>query len=350
VPIFRKTYFVRFATLVLCFTLVLMLQAQSGNPKVDNYLKALATFSNADSARVAAEAARFTASEKEQLKSAIRNPAYSSQVARLVGTIQKLNASPMPIKRDVVSLRQEQARRIEGVNLRLKGEVQKLQAMSAQLSAQSRSVLGKSPKITSVSPLSIEPMQSVVIQGSDFLPQGSVVFTFGSSSYTARIWNWTNDYILAELPGNVSGIGEMDGNVTVRKQNVMMRADAPIHFIPSLDYKIIRSDPMTYDSLPYDLALALIFFLFTPIRSWCSTYDIYFPDVPSYNLLNGWEIQSLYYESEVAIQLQNEDLLYYIGLDSLPEHTEGSICHGLSTPGKITCVVTIKGALGVPYK
>lgn len=329
----------------------LLLRSQSGNQRVDNFLKSLSTFPNADVAKTAAEAARFTEAEKEQLKRAIRNPLYTSQVARLVGTIEKKPLATRPSKRDTINRQQEQTRRIEGVNQSLRSEAQRLQTMSAQLSAAAKSVLGTPPKITSLSQLTIEPAQDLIIHGTNLLPQGSVSFTFGSQSFNpSKIWNWTNDFIHLTFPYNVSGLGEMDGNVTVRKQNSMMRADSPIHFVPIWEYRTLRSNAMTYDSLPYDQALALIFFLITPIRSWCSTYGMSFPDVPMSRLLNGWEIQSLNYESAVAIRLQDEDPMYYVEWDSLPTETEGEICHGLFDPGNIYCVVIIKGPRGVPYK
>ena len=330
-----------------------LLLAQYGNPRVDNFLNSLSTLASADAGRAAFNAAKFSEAERRLLENGLRDPKYAIHIERLVKTIKgRPPQLQLPVKA-VAVLNEEQGQRIAGINLRLRTETQTLMAASAKVlsSAALQAVVGTLPKITSLSQQTIEPGQSLIISGTDFLPRGSVTFTFASSSFDAQVSEWTNDLIFAQLPAGIRGVMEMDGNVTVRKQGRMLRADAAIHFVPTWDHQVISSTLLTYASQPYDLATALALFFFTGATQWCAQFNIYFPDVPSYKLINAWSIHSLYYKSDFrAIELQNENTLSYIGSTTLPNRTSGQICHSISGPAMIYCLVTIKGPLGVPYK
>ena len=337
----------------LCLIVALMLQSQIVSPKVDNFLRSLSTFANADAGRAAFNMAKFSDSERRLLENGFRDPRYALQVERLVKTIKGPAPGPRPAVKGVLVLQQEQATKIQTVNTQLSAEAKRLVALSAQATASTalRAVTGTPPKITSLSQQTIEPGQSLIIRGTDLLPRGSVTFTFGSSSFEAQVSEWTNDLIFAQLPAGIRGVTEMDGNVTVRKQNRMLRADAPIHFTPIWKYEVLRSDQMTYAGPPFNMAVALATFFFTGATRWCSPYNISFPAVPFHELRNTWTIHSHYYESDIdAIDVQGESPTTFIGAKTLPRRTVGQICFTINWEPKVFCVVTIKGPLGVPYK
>lgn len=333
--------------------LVLMLQSQMTNPKVDNFLNSLSRYANADMARSALLNLRFTESERRLLEGGLRQPAYAPQVDRLAKTIKGPVPKPWAPQKEIPVLTQEQATRISGVNLQLNAEAKRLVAVSAQAtsSAAMRAVTGNPPKITSLSQQTIEPGESLIIRGTALLPRGSVSFTFGSSVVEGQVTEWTNDLIFVQLPASVTGIAETDGSVTVWKQNRALRADAPIHFIPIWAYQVLQSDQMTYAGRPYNLAVALATFFFTGATQWCSQYNISFPTVPFHELRNTWAIHSHYYESDIdAIDVQGESATTFIGATTLPGRTVGQICFTINWEPKVFCVVTIKGPRGVAYK
>jgi len=338
--------------IVISFSAVLMLQSQGGSQRVDNFLNSLSRYANADMARSAFQDLRFTESERRLLEGGLRQPSYAPQVERLIKTIKGPAPKPQPPVKAVSVLNEEQARRIAGINQQLSTETQTLMAVSAKVlsSAALKAIVGTAPKITSLSQQTIEPGQALIIRGTDFLPQGSVSFTVGSSSFDAQVSEWTNDLIFAQFPAGVRGVAEMDGNVTVRKQNRILRADAPIHFVPIWEYQVLRSNALTYATQPWNLAAALALFFFTGQTEWCAQFNIYFPGLPSYNLLNTWAIHSLYYDSEDLLGIQREGGVGFIGTTRLPSRTEGQMCHHINQAATIFCVVTIKGPLGVPYK
>jgi hypothetical protein len=308
---------------------------------------------SADAARAAFNAAKFSESERRLLENGFRDPKYSLQVERLVKTIKGPAPKPQPPVKAVSVLSEKQARRIAGINQRLSTETQTLMTVSANVlsSAALKAIIGTAPKITSLSQQTIEPGQALIIRGTDFLPQGSVSFTIGSSSFDAQVSEWTNDLIFAHFPAGVRGVAEMDGNVTVRKQNRILRADAPIHFFPWYEIEHTRSTAMRNQE-PYHAEVYFILCLLGQFNvPFCSKYDIYFPDCPSYNFKNGAVIEQLYYESDVWLDWgDDESCDYYIGWDGLPKWTTGRLCeHGLE-PGAIYCEVTIKYPRGLSWK
>jgi len=337
----------------LGLTLVLMLQSQMTNPRVDNFLNSLSRYANADMARSALQNLRFTESERRLLEGGLRQPAYVPQVERLVKTVKGPAPKPQAAPKAVPVLQQEQATRISGVNLQLNAEAKRLVAVSAQAtsSAAMRAVTGNPPKITSLSQQTIEPGESLIIRGTELLPRGSVSFTFGSSVVEGQVTEWTNDLIFVQLPASVTGIAETDGAVTVWKQNRALRADAPIHFVPIWAYQVLRSDQMTYAGQPYNLAVALAAFFFTGATRFCSQYNISFPTVPFHDLRNTWAIHSHHYESDIdAIDVLGESPTTLIGATTLPWRTVGQICFTINWEPKVYCVVTIKGPRGLAYK
>ena len=260
---------------------------------------------------------------------------------------------PTPPLRDALSLKQEQLQRIQEVNKRLSTEVDGLQAISAKAvsSTALQAAIGTTPKITSLSQATIEPGQSLIIRGTDFLPQGSVTFTFGSSSFNGTVVYWNTDFILVTLPADIQGVREMDGNVTVKKQNAK-RADAAIRFVPIWHYATITSDRLTYSDNPYDSAVAFYLWLVKGQKEWCSQFNIpWRQDVPIW-LLNGYTIFSLQYvnNSNGWLTSKNrENSQLYVGSVNLPLRTTGSLCHYILKEPRLRCVVTVKGPLGLYY-
>jgi hypothetical protein len=348
----KKGHLVGLIAIGFLLVFVVMLRSQPGNPRVDSFIKALSTFPNIDSAKAAFQAAKFTDAERKQLENQLRNPIYKPHIARLAGTAAKKTFPLKPVRQTIASRKEAQSRRIDGINQKVRSEVQRFMAVSAKVSATAQSVLGTPPKITSLTPQdTIEPGQYLMIRGTNFLPQGSVQFTFGSSSFTGTVETWTDDLIFAKLPSNVQGIPATQGNVTVRKQNSMSRADAVINFVPRWDYADIVSEELRYDSNPYDPILAFIRFCVNPASIWCSTYSMRFPEIPGYALKNSWVIDEVHYNSDSQVQA-NDDQEYhgFVGWEELPDETWGELCQGLFNPAPIYCTVCIKGPLGVPYK
>jgi hypothetical protein len=332
---------------------VLMLQSQITNPKVDNFLNSLSTLANADAARAAFNTAKFSEADRRLLENGFRDPRYAVQVERLVKTIKGPAPTARPAIKEISVLKQDDTRKIVEINQRVTTQTQSLLATSVKVVSKVPMPTSTPPKITLVSPTTITPGQKVLIRGTDLLPRGSITFTFGSSSFEGQVSDleWTNDLISVLLPDGIRGVKEQDGTVTVKKPGFNLRADAPIHFVPTWEYRVLRSNALTYASQPWDLAAALALFFFTGQTSWCAQFDIYFPGLPSYNLLNTWAIHSLYYDSDHRVDLQGgESTLAYIGSTRLPSRTSGQLCHPINKAAEIYCVVTIKGPLGVPYK
>lgn len=349
----KKGLSISLLMLVSCLTLVLMLQSQMANPKVDNFLNSLSTLANADAGRAAFNMAKFSEAERRLLENGFRDPKYAVQVDRLVKTIKGPAPAARPVIREISVLRQDDIRKIAEINQRVTTQTQSLMATSIKVVSKAPMPTGTPPKITLVSPTTVTPGQKVLIRGTDLLPRGSVTFTFGSSSFEGQVseLEWTNDLISVLLPDGIRGVKEQDGTVTVKKPGFNLRADAPIHFVPTWEYQVLRSNALTYASQPWDLAAALALFIFTGQTSWCAQFNIYFPGLPSHTLLNTWAIHSLYYDSDHRVDLQGgENPLGYIGSTRLPSRTSGQLCHPINRAAEIYCVVTIKGPLGVPYK
>jgi hypothetical protein len=328
----------------------LLLQSQSGNQRVDSFLNSLPTLANIDLARSAVQNLRFTAAETRQLEGALKKPDYRAQIDRLLGTAKVPSPAPPPTSKDPAALKREQLSRIAGLNQRTRSEAQKLISVAAKLPS-SLSVSMTVPRITSLSPTTIEPGMSLIIRGADLLPQGSVMFTFGSAVFKGSVEYWAGDFILVNLQGDIQGVGEQDGQVTVKKQNGR-RADAAIHFVPIWEYDRVYSTRMTYSSNPYDPVVAFYNYVVRGISDWCSSYQIPYGSTTSTRLLNGYTVCAVSYDphSDTYINRQYENVGVYLGSSHLPELTAGQICHSNLVDPKITCVVTIKGPHGVPYK
>lgn len=334
-------------TPVLCLSLVLLLQSQVTNPRVDNFLNSLSTLANADAARAAFNTAKFSEAELRLLQNGLRDPRYSAPIQRLIKTVKAPPKALPAAVNDLQSLATEQTRKIGGVNQRLRTEAQSLLAVSAKLSSSAmRAIMGTAPKITSLSQATIEPGQQLIIRGTDLLPQGSVTFTFGSSSFNGAVVYWANDFILLTFPADVQGIGEMDGAVTVRKQN-SLRADAAIRFIPIWQYKTITSNQLTYADNPYDGVVAFYLWLVKGVRDWCSQYHI------SYSvgtvLYHGYTIFRLGYIDDQG-NPWGGDQGSYVGTTNLPIRTTEAICFYIFEEPELYCRITVKGPLGLNYE
>ena len=343
----KKRFFLSLLIPALGLMLGLTVQSQMANPKVDNFLNGLSTLSSADAARAAFNAAKFSAAEERLLKNGLRDPKYSIQMERLAKAVKlPPEPSPPPVK-EPQSLRLDQARKTAGINKRLTTEAQSLLAISSKVSVNLQMIMGTAPKITSLSQTTIEPGQELIISGTDFLPQGSVTFSFGSSSFAGTVVYWNTDFILVTFPVSVQGIGETDGTVTVRKQNARLRADAAIHFVPiwnCIDYK---SNPLEYSSNPYDPLVAYYDIVFWGRSDWCSSFTISYPSGTPARLINGYQVVSVHYESDCFINRQYENTGSYIGSTTLPSSTAGVICHSNTWARKIYCIVRVKGPLGL---
>jgi hypothetical protein len=330
----------------------LMLQSQGGNQRVDNFLRSLSAFPNMDSARTAFQAAKFTETERTLMQNELKKQIYKPQLTRLAATVAKMPKPPKPPMKSVQLLQLEQKKASDAVNARNTIEVSRFLALSAKVAEGSalQTVIGKAPKITSLSDVAIRPGMNRIIRGTNFGPQGTVTFTFGSASFNGIVETWTNDLILVTLPSTVQGLPETDGNVTVRKQNSVLRADAPIRFIPLYEFEHTRSTAMRNQE-PYHAEVYFILCLLGQFNvPFCSKYDIYFPDCPSYNFKNGAVIEQLIYESDVWLDWDDDESVdYYIGWDGLPKWTTGRLCeHGLE-PGAIYCEVSIKYPRGLSW-
>jgi hypothetical protein len=334
----------------------LLLQSQSGNQRVDSFLRSLSTFPTINDASKAYLAARFTDSERKQLETQLRNPIYKPTIDRLIRTVTKESTRKMrPAPKSIASRKQEQAQMIENINTRTRIKVQNFLSSSVKMvgSGAVQAAIGAAPKITSLSESSVYPNTLLMIRGTNFLPQGTVQFTFGSTSFNGLVESWANDLIVARVPPRTSGIREMDGNVTVRKQNSQLRADAAIRFKPRLDYVEILSGQLSPLSHPYDGLAAFFVFLQAPWATWCSSYTIRFPGFPpAADLKNGWVIDQLdYYSDGGAWEFgEDEDPEDYVGLDWLPDETKGSLCFPVLSPRIFHCQVWICGPLGLPYR
>jgi hypothetical protein len=321
-------------------------------PKVDNFLRSLSTFQNFDSAKMAFQAAKFSEAERKQLENQMRNDIYKPQLTRLAATVSKKPRPPKPPSKPVQVRQLEQKNRIDAIIKQNQAEVSKISTQSARVtpSSAAQTVIGTAPKITSLSHNKIYPGQNLIIHGTNFLPQGTVTFTFGSASFNGVIDMWTNDTILVTLPSTVQGLPETDGNVTVRKQNSMHRADALIRFMCHYDFENIRSTKMT-NRTPYDMVIyIMLLFMGGFTTPFCSVYDISFPDCPSYNFKNGAVIAELDYDSDVWFELgSGEDTEEYIGWDGLPKRTQGEICEQGLNPGALYCEVSIMFPRGVSW-
>ena len=171
----KKRFFLSLLIPALGLMLGLTVQSQMANPKVDNFLNGLSTLSSADAGRAAFNAAKFSEAERRLLENGLRDPKYAIHIERLVKTIKgRPPQLQFPVKA-VSALNEEQGQRIAGINLRLRTETQTLMAASAKVlsSAALQAVVGTPPKITSLSQQTIEPGQSLIISGTDFLPRGS---------------------------------------------------------------------------------------------------------------------------------------------------------------------------------
>jgi hypothetical protein len=327
----------------------LMLQSQSGNQRVDNFLNSLPTLANIDLARSVVQNLRFTEAETRQLEGALKKPTYKAQIDRLLGTAKVPSPAPTPTSKDPAAMKREQLSRIASLNQRTKSEAQKLISVAVKLPS-SLSVSMTVPRITSLSPSTIEPGMSLIIRGADFLPQGSVTFTFGSAVFNGSVEYWAGDFILVNLQGDIQGVREQDGQVTVKKQNGR-RADAAIHFVPIWEYAHVGSIRMTYSSNPYDPVVAFYNYVVRGISDWCSSYQIPYGSVTSTRLLNGYTVYAVSYDphSDAYINRQNENVGAYLGSSNLPGATAGTICHSNLVDPKITCLVTIKGPLGLKW-
>jgi hypothetical protein len=335
----------------------LLLQSQSGNQRVDSFLRSLSTFPTINDASKAYLAARFTDSERKQLETQLRNPIYKPTIDRLIRTVTKESTRKMrPAPKSIASRKQEQAQMIENINTRTRIKVQNFLSSSVKMvgSGAVQAAIGAAPKITSLSESSVYPNTLLMIRGTNFLPQGTVQFTFGSTSFNGLVESWANDLIVARVPPRTSGIREMDGNVTVRKQNSQLRADAVIRFKPLLDYVEILSDQLSNPSAPYDGLIAFFLLLQSPSNAkWCSSYTISFPGFPpAAELKNDWVIDQFeYYSDGGSWELDlDENPADYIGQDWLPDETRGSLCFPILGPRIFHCQVWICGPLGLPYR
>jgi hypothetical protein len=329
---------------------VLSVQAQKGNPRIDAFLKALPTYPNIDSARLAFQAARFTDAERLLLRDALKNPIYTPQITRLGATITKTTFPSKPARTTIASRLATEVRRIDALNAKLLAQLGGSKPSGAPLSK-----TDAPPRIQSLSSDTIEPMQYLTIRGSGFLPAGRIQWTLGSETIAAAAERWEDNLILVKLT-NVRGIPDSPrSKVAICDQGYQPLTSAPIHFIPTSDFQEISSSSLTPISNPYNSVVAFLMYCTNNLARWCSTYSIVFPDVPSYTLLNGWAIADLYYASEPSLfgytdTGEGEDVNAYIGMTTLPRQTRGELCQGVMYVPPIWCYVTIKGPLGVPYK
>ena len=300
--------------------------------------------------RTALQNLRFTDAENKQLETALRQPTYRAQIDRLLKTVKPQPALAPQRAKSPATLKQEQALRIETINKNALSEAQKLLAVSAQAvpSTAMRAVTGTAPTITSISSSTIEPGQSLIIRGTDFLPKGSVIFTFGGRTFTGSITYWAADFILVTLPG-LTAMPQQEGTVTVQKPHPQQLASKPIQFIPIWDYYEVRSDQMTYLDNPYDPIVALYNYYVYNRQRWCSFFKISFPTVPGGRLLNTYKIDTYIYKDEDGDSSWREYPPAFTGLDVLPQKTAEQICHRISSVPKIFCYVTIKGPRGLNY-
>jgi hypothetical protein len=345
----KKRYGAGLLTPVFCLTLVLMLQSQMTNPRINSFLNSLSTLASADAARAAFNTAKFSEDEERLLKTGLRDPKYSIQMERLAKTVKLPPGPQQPPIRELSALKLDQARNTERLNKRLTSEAESLLAVSARLSPGAmQAIAGTVPKITSLSQMTIEPGQELIIRGTDFLPQGSVTFTFGSSSFPGTVVYWNTEFILVTFPADVKGIGETDGTVTVRKPNPRLNASAAIHFVPLWNYIGYWSNRLEYGNNPYDAVAAYYGLVFWGRMSWCSTFTIsYPPEVPT-RLSNGYKVDSVDFRSEGHyINRQYENGASYLGLSVLPSATAGVLCHSSMGAPTINCYVRVKGPLGL---
>ena len=332
--------------------------AQGGNPRINGFLRALATFPNIDSARTAYRAARFTDSERQLLEAALKDPAYRPHITRLAATINKSTFPSKPGIETTAARLPINDRTVEtGIAL-----AKEAPPLPPPVSAEARATttLPKPvpsprvvpPTITSVSRQRIEPGQTVDILGKDFMPDGrGVEFTFGSTVMQSRVLRWLDNVITVMLSPIVEGLPETRGKLTVIKQG--FRVDRPIIFVPKYESRVIQSDSLTPISHPYNLAEAFLMVLADPYAKWCSTYSLRFSDVPAYALLNGWYIETYRYRSAPDIYTTTgtgENEASYLGAKALPNRTKGDLCQWALLPGPITCEVKITGPRGLPYK
>jgi hypothetical protein len=326
------------------------IQAQKGNPRVDNFLKAMSTFPNIDGARAAFQAARFTDAERLLLRDALKNPIYTPQITRLGATITKTTFPSKPARTTIAIRLASEAHRIDTLNAKLLAQLGGLKPSEALSSG-----TDAPPRILSLSSDTIEPMQYLTISGTGFLPAGRIQWTLGSKTIPAAAERWEDNLILVKLT-NVRGIPDSPrSKVSICDQYFKPLTSAPIHFIPTWDFQEISSSSLTPISNPYNSVVAFLMFCTNNLARWCSTYSIVFPDVPSYALLNGWTIADLYYASEPSLfgytdTGEGEDEDAYIGMTTLPRQTRGELCQGVMYVPPIWCYVTIKGPLGIPYK
>jgi len=348
---FLKPWLFGLLALSLCLILVPVLRSQMTSPKVENFLKSLPTFANIDLTRAALQNLRFTEAENRELAAALRKPAYKAQVDRLVKTIKGPAPAARPSVKAVSVLKQEQAQKIEAGNRAIQNEAQKLLAISAQAvpSAAMRAVSGTPPKITSLSSATIEPGQSLIIRGTDFLPKGSVIFGFGGSSFTGIVTYWNTDFILVTLPATIEGVYPQLGGVVVQKQNPQLSASKPISFIPIWDYREIRSERMAYLDNPYDPIVAFYNYIVHQNALWCSFFKMSFPDVRDRYLQNWFVIESHRYEWIGQELRSSYDPHAYKGLYILPDKTSDMLCHTSWGEAEFYCVMTIKGPRGMKY-
>jgi hypothetical protein len=344
----RRATKIRFVSVLLFAVCVLGIQAQRGNPKIDGFLRAMPTFPNIDGARAAFQAAKFTESERAQLRDALSNPVYTPQITRLAGTITKTTFPSKPARTTVASRLAAEVRRIDALNKKLLGQLE-----GSKPSSTTSSGSDAPPRILSLSQETIEPGQYLSISGTGFLPAGRIQWTLGSKIVQGWPERWTDDLILVKLT-NVQGIPDSPrSKVSICDQYFKPLTSAPIHFIPTWSFSEIYSDSLVPISHPYNTAAALIQYFLDPRSEWCSTYSMRFPDVPSYSLLNGWAIDELDYTCDLIYRTElgpGENDGAYTGWTSLPRQTQGELCQGVLMPGPITCVVILKGPLGLPFK
>jgi hypothetical protein len=347
----QKRWVFGLLAVALCIMLVPMLRSQYTSPKVENFLKSLPSFANIDLTRAAVQNLRFTEAENRELEAALRKPAYKAQIDRLLKTAKVPPGPAMPPPMSVETLKQEQPRRIASSNQKLEGQAKQIMAISAKVSVNIEAIMGTPPVITSLDPPeTIEPSQLLMITGSNFLPQGTVEFTFGSRVFQGSVQYWANDFILVRFLQGQFFLPETAGKVTVRKSGPRrLSVDHAIRFVPIWDFKYLTSDQMTYDDNPWDPVLAFYLYTVRGQRDWCSRYNIPWPSWVPRVFLNTWRIWSYSISSEEPLGFRwgTDDPKNYINSTTLPTLTVGTLCHKIFSPQKLRCSITLMGPLGL---
>jgi hypothetical protein len=97
------------------------------------------------------------------------------------------------------------------------------------------------PEITVLSSDSITPGQEIAISGRNFLTRrpGTVEFVFGSHRFRGIIKGWTNDLILAQLPGDITGLVTTRGQIEV-ENHAGQKATREIYFSPRTEIVVLE--------------------------------------------------------------------------------------------------------------